>query len=87
MILDEENIGQAWTLYSHLEQNLTLTDDEPASYVGIIAVFISMAAITVVALLGWVFFAYRKPSSSSGQFLFRFNRGNRLFRFPSTSTV
>ena len=87
MMIDEENLEHDWTIYWDQDQNLPLTDDGPKSYVGIIAVVISMAAITVVALLGWFYYAYRKPTSSSGQFLIRFTSGNQLFRFPSTSTV
>lgn len=72
----------------HLVQNLPLTDDGPTPYVVIIALVLSMVAITVVALLGWVFYAYRNPTSSSGQFLIRSTAGkHRLFRSPSTSTV
>ena len=72
----------------HLVQNLPLIDDGPTPYVVIIALVLSMVAITVVALLGWVFYAYRNPTSSSGQFLIRSTAGkHRLFRSPSTSTV
>ena len=87
MMIDEENLEHDWTIYWDQDQNLPLTDDGPTPYVVIIALVLSMVAITVVALLGWVYYAYRKPTSSSGQFLIRFTRGNRLFRFPSTSTV
>ena len=85
MMVDEENLKQDW--YLDQEENLPLTDDGHTSYVGIIAVVLSMAAITVVSLLGWVFYAYRNPTSRSGRFLIRSTRDNRLFRFPSTSTV
>ena len=87
MMYDEGNLKQDWTRYFDHEQNLSLTDDGPTPYVGIIAVVLSMAAITVVSLLGWVFYAYRNPTSRSGRFLIRSTRDNRLFRFPSTSTV
>ena len=85
MMVDEENLKQDW--YLDQEENLTLTDDGPTSYVGIIAVVFCMAAITVVSILGWVFYAYKNPTSRSGQFLIRSTHGNWLFRFPLTSTV
>ena len=87
MMYDEENLKQDWTRYLDHEQNFPLADDGPTPYVGIIAVVLSMAAITAVSLLGWVFYAYRNPTSRSGRFLIRSTRDNRLFRFPSTSTV
>ena len=88
MMYDEENLKQDWTRYLDHEKNLPLTDDGPTPYVVIIALVLSMVAITVVALLGWVFYAYRNPTSSSGQFLIRSTAGkHRLFRSPSTSTV
>ena len=83
MMVDEENLKQDWTL----GQDWYLDHDGPTSYVAIIAVVLSMTAITVVSLLGLVFYAYRNPTSRSGRFLIRSTHGNRLFRFPLTSTV
>ena len=63
-------------------------ENGPEPYVIIIALVLSLAVIMLVAILGWVFYAYRNPTTRSGQILIRSTTAkNRLFRSPSTTTV
>ena len=58
-----------------------------AAYAVVIALVLSLVVVMLVAMLGWVFYAYRNPTTRSGQILIRSTAKNRLFRSPSTSTV
>ena len=59
-----------------------------APYVIIIALLLCLVLIMLVAILGWVFYAYRNPTTRSGQILIRSTAAkSRLFRSPSTTTV
>merc|ERR1712038_327287 len=58
-----------------------------APYVIIIALLLCLVLIMLVAILGWVFYAYRNPTTRSGQILIRSTAKSRLFRSPSTTTV
>jgi len=71
-----------------LIQNLPFQNGGGAEpYVIIVALILSLVVIMLVAMLGWVFYAYRNPTTRSGQFLIRSTAKNRLSRSPSTSTV
>ena len=56
-------------------------------FIIIIALVLSLVVIMLVAMLGWVLYAYRNPTTRSGQILIRSTAKSRLFRSPSTSTV
>jgi len=58
-----------------------------APYVIIIVLLLCLVLIMLVAILGWVFYAYRNPTTRSGQILIRSTAKSRLFRSPSTTTV
>ena len=62
-------------------------ENGPEPYVIIIALILSLVVIMLVAILGWVFYAYRNPTTRSGQILIRSTAKSRLFRSPSTTTV
>ena len=73
-----------------LIQQLPLKDktgdgDKTESYMVVTALVLSLVVITLVAILGWVFYAYRNPTSRSGQVLIRVKSGRQgLFRSGST---
>ena len=69
-----------------LIQSLPL-DGATQPYIIIIALVLSLVVIMLVGMLGWVFYAYRNPTTRSGQILIRSTAKSRLFRSPSTSTV
>ena len=71
-----------------LIRSLPLKDgDGTAAYVVVIALVLSLVVIMLVAIIGWVFYAYRNPTTHSGQLLIRSTAKNRIFRSASTSTV
>ena len=61
--------------------------DKTGSYVVVIALVLSLVVIMLVGILGLAFYAYRNPTSRSGQFLIRATAKNGLFRTGSTLTV
>jgi len=69
-----------------LIQSLPL-DGGTQPFIIIIALVLSLVVIMLVAMLGWVLYAYRNPTTRSGQILIRSTAKSRLFRSPSTSTV
>ena len=70
----------------NLIQSLPL-DGGTQPFIIIIALVLSLVVIMLVAMLGWVLYAYRNPTTRSGQILIRSTAKSRLFRSPSTSTV
>ena len=58
------------------------------SYMVVTGLVLSLVVIMLVAILGWVFYAYRNPTSRSGQVLIRAKSGRHgLFRSGSTGVA
>merc|ERR1712096_208054 len=61
---------------------LSLQDKDKGngSYVIILVLVLSFVVIIIVAMLGWVFYAYRNPTTRSGQTLIKATAKNRHHR-------